>query len=100
MQHTANLPHRRRGLTLMEVLVALTVFLLALVVLGRLVILGSDRASMPNTRFRPLTFARQSWPRSLRGRSLLHRSRTCLLKRMRTGAGPWTARRTIPVSGT
>jgi general secretion pathway protein I len=35
---------RRRGLSLLEVLVALTIFLLAFVILGRLVIFGSDRA--------------------------------------------------------
>jgi general secretion pathway protein I len=34
----------RHGLSLMEVLVALTIFLLAFVALGRLVILGSDQA--------------------------------------------------------
>jgi general secretion pathway protein I len=35
---------RRRGLSLMEVLVALAIFLLAFIVLGRLVIFGSDQA--------------------------------------------------------
>jgi general secretion pathway protein I len=35
---------KRRGLSLMEVLVALAIFLMALVVLGRLVIFGSDHA--------------------------------------------------------
>ena len=35
---------RRPGLSLLEVLVALTIFLLAFVILGRLVIFGSDRA--------------------------------------------------------
>jgi prepilin-type N-terminal cleavage/methylation domain-containing protein len=35
---------RRRGLSLLEILVALTIFLMAFVVLGRLVILGGDRA--------------------------------------------------------
>lgn len=35
----------RRGLSLMEVLVALTIFLLAFVALGRLVTLGSDQAA-------------------------------------------------------
>jgi general secretion pathway protein I len=35
---------RRRGLSLMEVLVALTIFLLAFVILDRLVMLGGDQA--------------------------------------------------------
>jgi len=45
-------PGRRRGLSLMEVLVALAIFLLAFVMLGRLVIFGGDRALEGQQQFR------------------------------------------------
>lgn len=44
MRSPSQRPGGRRGLSLMEVLVALTIFLMAFVVLGRLVTLGSDQA--------------------------------------------------------
>jgi general secretion pathway protein I len=41
-EHTVRRP-RRRGLSLIEVLLALTIFMMALVVIGRLVDMGTDR---------------------------------------------------------
>jgi type II secretion system protein I len=37
-------PHRRRGLSLLEVIIALAIFLIALIGIGRLVNFGADRA--------------------------------------------------------
>lgn len=49
---------KRRGLSLMEVLVALTIFLLAFVVLGRLVILGGDQALLAQQQVRAADLCR------------------------------------------